>query len=629
MPAHSAPREPRFSVFWAWPCLLAATLACYWPALNGGIVWDDQAHVTRPDLRTLDGLRRIWFELGATQQYYPVIHSAFWVEHRLWGDHTLGYHLLNAVLHATSALLLVVLLRRLWSGRAAATAGACYAGLLFAVHPVYVESVAWISEQKNTLSTVFYLSSALLYLKFAESPGRRPRRWYAFALALFILALLSKSVTATLPAALLVVLWWRQGALRWRRDIAPLIPWFAVGAASGLFTAWVERRYIGAEGEDFTLTFVQRCLLAGRDIWFYLGKLIWPVHLMFIYPRWSPERAGLGWAIYLLGALAVTAVLVWRAGTHARGLLAGWLFFVGSLFPALGFFNVYPFIFSYVADHFQYLASMGVVSLAAAGWAWWVARARRSAAPYASAALIAGALGTLSFLQSRMYGGDIVTLYQDTIARNPNCWMAHYNLGIIEGQHGRLDQALANFDETLRIKPNFYPALVNSGDIRLQGGDPLAAVELYEAALRFKPDAVEANTNLGEVLTKLGRPDEATLHLQTAIRADPYFAPAHFNLGNAERVMGRRAEAIAEYRLALKIDPSYAPDAMNLGNLLLQTGDLPGAIGAYRQALEAKPDYAQAHANLARALIRAGRYAEAQSEFEAAASLSAAAASAH
>ena len=211
------------------------------------LLWDDNMHVTRADLRSLHGLWRIWFDLGATQQYYPLLHSAFWLEHRIWGDAVLGYHLTNVVLHAASACLVVLIVRRL------ALPGAWLAGFLFALHPVCVEAVAWISEQKSTLSGVFYLAAALTYLHFDRT---RRKSQYFLALALFVLALMSKSVTATLPAVLLVVFWWQRGRLEWRRDVLPLAAMAGRGRPAGLFTAWVEStpRLIGAQGAQYALT---------------------------------------------------------------------------------------------------------------------------------------------------------------------------------------------------------------------------------------------------------------------------------------------------------------------------------------------------------------------------------------
>src|SRR3954471_22708958 len=247
--------------------LLFATLAAYEPAWHGGLLWDDDKHVTSPELQPVHGLTRIWLDLGATQQYYPLTHSAFWVEHRVWGDATLPYHLVNIGLHVLSAFFLLVILRRLQ------VPGAEFAVALFALHPVQVQSVAWISELKNTLSALLFLLSALLYLRFDAD---RRARHYAASLAVFVAALLTKSVTAVLPGVLLVVLWWRGGRRVSRRDVTPTLPFLALGATAGLFTAWVERTYIGAQGTEFHLSPIERVLIAGRAIWFYLGKLLWP-----------------------------------------------------------------------------------------------------------------------------------------------------------------------------------------------------------------------------------------------------------------------------------------------------------------------------------------------------------------
>jgi hypothetical protein len=309
---------PKARSLWIGALLVAATLAAYLPALRAGFVWNDRDYGTRPALASAGGLARIWFKVGATEQYYPILHSAFWAEHRLWGDDAFGYHLLNVLLHAASAILLALLLRRLFELEAHARYRGVewIAAFIFALHPVCAESVAWIAEQKNTLSTVFYLAAALAYLRF---DARRTRRPYVLATAFFLLALLTKSVTATLPAALLVVFWWRRGRLELKRDFRPLAPWLAAGAAFGLFTAWVERDVGGARGAAYQLSLVERCLVAGRALWFYLGKLIWPAHLVFIYPRWQVSEAE-AWQ-YLFPAAAAPA-RARPAGRHSllRGI---------------------------------------------------------------------------------------------------------------------------------------------------------------------------------------------------------------------------------------------------------------------------------------------------------------------
>ncbi len=636
MQGQSASPASRASLWWTAALLLGLSLACYWPALRGGLIWDDDAHVTRPELRSAAGLWQIWSNPRATQQYYPLLHSAFWVEHRLWGDAVLGYHLAGVLQHAAAAFLLILVLRRL------GVPGARLAGVLFAVHPVCVESVAWISEQKNTLSLVFYLLAALAYLRFDRDRGSRPAgRLYFLASLLFVLALLTKTVTATLPAALLVVFWCRRGRLSWRRDVLPLAPWFALAAASGLFTSWVERTLIGAQGAEFDLTLVQRCLLAGRVTWFYLGKLLWPTHLIFIYPHWDAKAGAPGWAGYLAATLLVTAAL-WLLRGRSRGPLAAWLFFVGSLFPALGFFNVYPFLFSYVADHFQYLACMGVIAAAAAGAALLLGRAPpplRPAGLGLVAALVA-ALAVASNAQSRTYA-DQATLYRTTIERNPGCWMAHNNLGlwyegrgdlghavaeyreairlkedfasvhnnlggILRGMPGRADEAFANLREALRLQPDFPEAHSNLGVWYEDRGDLVSAAAQFEEALRQNPRYATAQNDLGSVLATMpGRLSEAVAHFQEAVRLQPDFAEAHNNLGSAwMNTPGRVDDAVDEYQAAVRIRPDLAEAHNNLGLALSAQGRPTEAVAQFKEALRLMPGRAEIHFNIALALLR-------------------------
>ena len=533
--------------------LAGVTLIAYLPALNGKLIWDDDAHVTKPALQSLEGLWRIWFQLGATQQYYPLLHSAFWIEHRLWGDAVTGYHLVNVLCHAIAACLVVLIARRL------SLRGAWLAGFLFALHPVCVEAVAWISEQKSTLSAVFYLGSALAYLHFDQ---RRRRPQYGLALGLFVLALLTKTVTATLPAALLLVLWWRRGRLEWKRDVFPLLGWLPLGAAAGLFTAWVEKRFIGAEGAAYGLSVVQRLLLAGRAICFYAAKLAWPANLTFTYPRWTINAAEWWQYLFPAGVVVVLAGLCLLARRH-RGPLAGMLFFVGTLFPALGFLSVYPFRFSWVADHFQYLASLGVIVPVASALAATAARIPQRKAAYgtALAAMLVAILGVLTWRQCGMYS-DAETLYRETLARNPASFMAHDNLGTILLDKGRFSEAMAEFEAALRTEPDDPEAHNGRGVVLMQSPDRLAdAMAEFEAAVRFRPGYVEAHNNLGSVLMQTpGRAGDGIAEFETALRLQPGFVKAHLNLGIALLdVSGRRQDAIAEFETALRIQPDYEP----------------------------------------------------------------------
>jgi tetratricopeptide (TPR) repeat protein len=556
----------------------------YLPALRGGLLWDDTSHVTTPELQSLHGLWRIWFDLGATQQYYPLLHSAFWMEHRIWGDAVLGYHLTNVTLHAASACLVVMIVRRL------SLPGAWLAGLVFALHPVCVESVAWISEQKSTLSGVFYLGSALAYLRFDQS--RRASR-YLLAFGLFALALLSKTVTATLPAALLVVFWWQRGRIEWKRDLRPLLPWFALGASAGLFTAWVERTFIGAKGADFTLTLIQRCLLAGRAVCFYAGKLLWPRNLTFIYPRWNIDPGQWWQYLFPAGVVALAIGLCLLARRH-RGPLAGSLIFAGALFPVLGFLNVYPFRYSYVADHFQYLAALGLIVPVASALAVMAGRiAPGRAGRVAFAAVLPAALGVLTWGQSGMYR-DAETLYRETLVRDPDSWMAHNNLGnILLEIPGERDDAMAHFEEALRIRPDYWEAHLSLGNALIQIPGRLAdGIAEYQTAVRLDPEAERARSNLGAALLLEDRPREAIVQLETALRIKPRYAEAHNNLGNAFlQTFGRLPDAIREYQAALRINPDYVQAHVNLGNALLQVpGRRADAIAEYETAVRIQPN---------------------------------------
>jgi tetratricopeptide (TPR) repeat protein len=498
---------------------------------------------------------------------------------------------------------------------------------------------------------VFYLLAALAYLRF-DRDRRRPAYW--LATGLFVIALLSKTVTATLPAALLVVFWWRRGRLNWRQDAVPLLPWFGVGAAAGLFSGWVERTYVGAQGGVFELSLAQRGLVAGREIWFYLGKLLWPANLIFIYPRWT-VNPGEGWQwLFPAAALALLAA-AWSVRRRSRGPLAALLLFVGTLFPTLGFFNIYAFIYSYVADHWQYLASLGIIALVTGCWSRWAwpedatGRSRETPRliPVAVALLLLGGLGLLSWRQSRMYR-DIDTFYRTTIAENPDCWLAHNNLanrllqagrvdeaighyqaaarldagdpesfdnlGVALASGGRADEAIASFHAALRLRPAFPKAHYNLGLILAAIGRLAEAAEQYQAAVRENPRYAEAYNNLGVIQASTGRPAEAGASFAEAIQLLPDYSEAHNNLGLLLAGSGRLAEAITEYRTALRLDPHY-PDAYdNLGIALASSGRPDEAIANFRAALRVRPDFAGAHYNLGVTLRAAGRSAEADAE---------------
>lgn len=573
----------------------AVACVAYAPALKGGFLWDDDGHVTRAELRGLEGLFRIWFEVGATQQYYPLLHSAFWVEHRLWGDAVLGYHLINVFQHALAAVLFARLLTRL------AVPGAWLAASLFLLHPVCVESVAWISEQKNTLSLVLYLLAAHLYLSFDD---RRSRKVYLLASVVFVLALLTKTVTASLPAALLVVFWWKRGTLAWRREVFPLLPWFALGACAGLFTAWVERKLLGADGAEFSLGLLERVLVAGRVVWFYLGKLVWPAELTFVYPRWTIDATVWWQWLFPLGAAGLLGVLFYRRD-RTRAPLAAALLFGGTLFPVLGFLNVYPFIFSFVADHFQYAASLAVFALGGAAM-WQLPRG----VAVSLASVLLCILGGLTFQQAAMYR-DEFTLYETTLRRNPDCWMAHNNLAIALVEAGRAPESIPHYQAALRLRPNYARGEHNLGFALNHLGRYAEAVPHLERSIQLNPNFASAHNELGSALLVLGRTHEGMEHLRKALQLAPGFGMAHRNLAYALAVNDRVAESLPHFEQAVRILPHDVElrVQLSLALAILQRSD--EAIAQLHEALKMDPRSAAAHYQLSQIYHAQGKTAEA------------------
>jgi tetratricopeptide (TPR) repeat protein len=502
--------------------------------------------------------------------------------------------------------------------------GALLAGFVFALHPVCVEAVAWISEQKSTLSGVFYLAAALTYLHFDQT--RRKSRYFV-AFGLFLLALMSKTVTATLPAALLVVFWWQRGRIEGKRDVLPLVPWFAAGAGAGLFTAWVESspRLIGAEGAHYALSLLDRVLLAGRVPWFYAWKVLWPSNLMFIYPRWKMD-AGEWWQYLFPLGMAGVAVVFGLLARRNRGPLAGFLFFAGTLFPVLGFLNVYPFRYSYVADHFQYLAALGIIVPVASG----LTELARRISPgriwaIALPAVLLTALGAATWQQSGLYR-DYETLFRGTLARNPNSALLHNNLGVeLMRTPGRVPEAQTEFEAAVRLEPDNAEYHDNLGlALAAMPGRLPDAIAEYQTALRISPGFEPAHLNLGLAWMAMpGRQEDAIAEYRKAIagyrktqRSAPNFWQPHLNLGIAyAQIPGREADAIAEYQAALRIKPDAELAHFQLGNAFHKMGRLEEAMAEYRTALQLKPDATDARYELAYALAEIpGRVPEAIAE---------------
>jgi Flp pilus assembly protein TadD len=589
---------------WQGGLIVLLVFLVYLPALRGGFIWDDDAYVTgNPTLHDLGGLQRIWFEVGAVPQYYPMVHTTFWLEYHLWGLNPFGYHLVNILLHAMAAILLWQVLLRL------RIRGAWLAAVLFALHPVCVESVAWITERKNVLSAVFYFAAALAYLRFValEKPGGPNRlrwHWYLGALVLFMAALLSKTMTCSLPAALLLVCWWKNGRVQ-RSEILPLLPFFALGAGLGLMTAWIEKHHVGAQGAEWSLTFADRCLIAGRALWFYAGKLVWPVHLTFIYPRWKIEPEVWWQWLFPVAAAGVVAGLWLARRRIGKGPLVAVLFFAGTLGPALGFVNVYPMRYSFVADHFQYLASVGLITLCAAGL---------YRIPRVIPVILIVVFGVLTWQRTHVYR-DPETLWRDTLAKNPDCSIAHNNLGLLFKNQGHIEEAMEHYHKAIQSDPNNSEALNNLGLALADKGQFDEAIKNYHKALQINPNSFEALNNLGLALAAQGRLDEAIENYYMALQINPNFCEAQNNLGVALAAKGRFDEAIVNYHKAIQIKPNFYGALDNLGVALVAKGRFDEAIVNYHKAIQIKPNFYGALDNLGVALVARGRFDEAIENF--------------
>lgn len=609
-------RHPRRKTWLLALTLLAATFVAYQPVWHAKFIWDDDDYVTENALlHSVDGLEKIWTKPRASPQYYPMVFTTFWVEYHVWKLRPFGYHLVNVLLHASNAMLLWCVLRRL------KVPGAWWAAASFALHPVMVESVAWVAESKNVLSGLFYLLAVLAYFRFRPftgngAAGGRDWRFYPLVLVLFLCALLSKTVTCSLPVVLVLLDWWKTGRVK-RRDVLELAPLFVLGAVMGLMTARIEGPHMGTNRAEWALSFVQRCLVAGRVLWFYAGKLCWPSQLMFFYPHWKID-VGAAWQyLFPLGAMALLATL-WRLRSRiGKGPLVAVLFFTITLAPALGFVDVYPFRYSYVADHFQYLASIGLITLAAGAGTSVFERSGQQSRRLGAlvAAIVLLILGVCTWTRAHAYEG-LETLWRDTLAKNPDAWEVYNNLGVLLMRAGKVDEAMRQYEQALRINPDCAEAHFNLGNSLQQAGRVEDAIEHYRRALRANPDYPEPYNNLGGALLGLGKTAEAIACCEQALRLKPDYAEAHYILGNALFEEGRVEEAIAHWEQALQLKPDYVDAHCNLGAAFARLGRLPEAIGQYEQALRLKPDDAETHYNLGVALEQVGKPEEAIGQYE-------------
>ena len=550
---------------------------CYLPAmLWGGFVWDDNLCIKVDPVRDVSGLWQIWFSPSSIEKehhYWPLVYTTFWLEHKLWGFDPTGYHVVNVLLHLANTLLLWHLVRRL------AVPGAWVVAAVFAVHPLHVESVAWVIERKDVLSGLFYLAAVLAWMRFVEQPRRG---WYVCSLVLYAAGLLSKSIVVTLPVALLIWHWWQQGRVT-SANLLRLVPFGIVGLIITVGDlSFYQYRDVLALGYSLT----ERTLIAARALWFYAGKLLWPSSLAVIYPLWDILVSDpLAWG-YLIAAVSLAVALWGFRYQLGRGPLAGALFFAVTLSPVLGFVDYGYMEYAFVADRFQYLAGIGVIAVVIGTASHGVRHLPDlwQKGAWGVAAVVIVVLGLMTWQQASIWK-DNETLNRHIIAHNPQARSAHLNLGNALSRQGRHEEALA----------------------------------AYRVEIQRRPDYFKTHIGLGATLDALGRYEEAETHLRRAIALNPQTGHAHSYLGSVLYNQGRYEEAIAAHRVAIEQDSGFVEAHFNLGVVLDKLGRYEEAETHLRRAIALNPQDTDSHQELTEALFRIGQSAQENEQPEVAA----------
>ncbi len=579
---------PRRDVF-AFVALAVLVAVIYFPAAGAGFVWDDSIMRDLRAVSTWAGIWDIWFDPQSAYMqgerwreghYWPLLYTTFWIEHKLWGFSPAGYHVVNILIHLANTALLWRLLARL------SVPGAWFAAAVFAAHPLHTESVAWIMGRKDMLATLFCLASLAVWLRFVES--RRPGH-YVGALSLFAAAMLSKSVVVVFPAAFLIVQWLKEGGLT-RAGILRTAPFFILGIAVALADMLF---YQNVQPVSFGYSVVERILIATHSLWFYLGKLLWPVNLAVIYPHWDVNAADpVDW-IYAIGTVAVVTAFWFLRRRVGRGPLACALFFGVMLLPTLGFIDYGYMRYSFVAARYQYLAGTGAIVLFAAAAVCFSSRlpAAFAGARVGFAFALLVLLGAATWNHAGVYKNE-VTLFRHVISLNPTAHSAHMNLSYaLLHSEGASEEALAAAREAVRKRPLYY----------------------------------SAHNVLGAALSGLGQHGEAETHLKRAISLNPDYAPAFLNLAESLRRRGRYNEALRVYRAALKIDPDYTLPYVGMGYVLFGLRRYEEAVLSMKRALSLNPSLPMAprlYRMTGQALRNMGREEEAQRYLRRAAELS-------
>jgi Flp pilus assembly protein TadD len=584
--------------------LVAAVIVVYAPVWHAGFFWDDESVLTNnPCIVGPQGPKEIWTSQQA--DICPLTLTTFWAENKLWGLAPLPYHLVNVLLQAGCAVVLWRVLLRL------KIPGAWFGAALWALHPVQVESVAWISEMKNTESGFFYLLAILFFLRGADD---RFDRAYFLSLLFGALAMTSKSSTVILPLVLMLFIWWRSIGLNWRHT-AKLAPFFALSLAVGLLSLWTQQ-VTPDDDPHWSQSPLQRLASAGDAVWFYLRKIFWPHPLMSIYPRWEIDASN--WASFLptLGVLVVLFILWKQRRSWSRPWLFAWSYFLVALLPVLGFLKMSFQVHSHVADHFQYLAGMGPLALVGSGVAILARRSslgmRNFASIFVAALLLT--VGVLSFQRAALYDNDL-SIWEDNIAKNPDSWGAHNNFGNALLNLQEFDTAAVEFRKTLRINPGSWGAHNNLGNALLNRQEFDTAMVEFRKALQINPEDAHAHYNLGRALDHIGALDAAIAEFQLAVEFDPGYSEAYNNLGICLLKESRVEAAKAALDRAIAINPYFVEALNNLGIALGHLNRPEDATVVLQRSLNLRPNDPEALDTLGNVLAMQGRFDEAESRY--------------
>jgi tetratricopeptide (TPR) repeat protein len=624
--------------------IILLTSIFYYPALTNDFTWDDDDYILNNfSIQRAEGLKDIWFG-HKTPQYYPVVFTSFWIEYHLWGARPLGYHIVNLLFHILNALLIYALLSKLYRPIALPAA------LIFALHPVHVETVAWITERKNIYAALFYLLAVFNYIRFHESNRKRD---YVSSFLCFALALLSKSITVTFVMVPLLIRWWQHQRIK-PMDVIRLIPFGLIGILAGLNTIYYETVWVGAKGNTWSLPLLGHFVLPGKILVFYIYKLIFPLRIMFIYPRWDIDPSNVWQWLPVCSIVALLALFYIYKDKIGRGAFAAFFFYIVSLFPVLGFFNVYSMMYSYVSDHHQYIASIGMIIFLCGTGELALKHAvlpqgrlnakHHQVILWSPLVLILLIFGLKIFSYSHAFESR-ETLFADIIQKNPKAWMARNNLGLVYISKGEISKALDQYRETLKIKPDDCVALTNMGSIyREQGlwekaktayetclqsdpayataynnlglvyvhsGDLRHAEEFFEKAVSLDPMAHAAHLNLGRLFFQQKAYDKSLMHFKKAIEIHPFYIDAYLQMGLLYAQMGETKNAEIALQKVLQIDPQQIHAHNNLGILYRRENRLEAAADQFRKALQLDPEFIQARYNLGETLLNLGQKQEA------------------